>query len=217
MYVKVCGLSRPEDVEAAVAAGADAVGFVLTPSPRQVEPAAVRALAALAALVPGSVATVAVFRGEPLEEVRRAAAEAGVDTVQLHGEEPPEAFAALRADGFRLVRATSPATGAPLETGAWGEDLLIVDSPSPGSGERWDPAALGSAPSGSWLLAGGLDPDNVTEAVAGLRPWGVDVSSGVERARGVKDPALIEKFVTAAKAAGAATAGGTGGAAGTAG
>ncbi|MDH6225228.1 phosphoribosylanthranilate isomerase [Streptomyces sp. MJP52] len=155
-----------------------------------------------------------MFRGEPLEEVRRAAAEAGVDTVQLHGEEPPEAFAALRGDGFRLVRATSPVTAAPLETGAYGEDLLIVDSPSPGSGERWDPAALGRAPSGSWLLAGGLDPDNVAGAVAGLRPWGVDVSSGVERARGVKDPALIEKFVAAAKAAGAATAGGAAGAAG---
>lgn len=86
MYVKVCGLSRPQDVAAAVEAGADAIGFVLTPSPRQVAPADVRALAAL---VPEGPATVAVFRGEPLDEVRRAAAEAGVDTVQLHGAEPP--------------------------------------------------------------------------------------------------------------------------------
>ncbi|WP_432134824.1 MULTISPECIES: phosphoribosylanthranilate isomerase [unclassified Streptomyces] len=198
MYVKVCGLSRPQDVAAAVAAGADAVGFVLTPSPRQVGPAAARALAAL---VPQGVATVAVFRGEPVEEVRRAAAAAGVDTVQLHGGEPPEAFAALRADGFRLIRAASPGGPAPLDTGAYGEELLIVDSPVPGSGERWDPAALGTPPTGSWLLAGGLGPDNVAEAVTVLRPWGVDVSSGVERSRGVKDPALIERFVTAAKAA----------------
>jgi phosphoribosylanthranilate isomerase len=197
VYVKVCGLSRPADVEAAVAAGADAVGFVLTPSPRQVPPATARALAAL---VPAGVATVAVFRGEPLDEVRRAAAEAGVGTVQLHGGEPPEAFAALRGDGLRLIRATSPGARSPLTTGAYGEDLLIVDSPRPGSGERWDPAALGSRPSGQWMLAGGLAPDNVAEAVASLRPWGVDVSSGVERARGVKDPALIERFVTAAKA-----------------
>ncbi|MFG2676572.1 phosphoribosylanthranilate isomerase [Streptomyces sp. DT20] len=197
VYVKVCGLSRPQDVAAAVGAGADAIGFVLTPSPRQVTPAAVRALVAE---VPQGTATVAVFRGEPLEEVRRAAAESGVDTVQLHGSEPPEAFAALRADGFRLIRAASPGSGAPLESGAYGEDLLIIDSPSPGSGERWDPAALGGSPAGPWLLAGGLNPDNVAGAVAGLRPWGVDVSSGVESSRGVKDPALIERFVTEAAA-----------------
>ncbi|MEU1351204.1 phosphoribosylanthranilate isomerase [Streptomyces sp. NPDC005795] len=199
MYIKVCGLSRPEDVAAAVEAGADAIGFVLTPSPRQVTPASVRALTAL---VPEGTATVAVFRGEPLDEVRRAAAEAGVDTVQLHGGEPPEAFAALRADGFRLIRATSPAAGgAPLETGAYGEDLLIIDSPRPGSGERWDPAALGVSPTGPWLLAGGLSPDNVAGAVTGLRPWGVDVSSGVEHTRGVKDTGLIREFVAAARAA----------------
>ncbi len=201
VYVKVCGLSRPEDVAAAVEAGADAVGFVLTPSPRQVAPDAVKALAGA---VPEGIETVAVFRGEPLDEVRRAAATAGVSTVQLHGDEGPEAFAALRADGFRLVRATSPRSGAPLTTGAYGEDLLIVDSPVPGSGERWDPAVLGTGPGGTWLLAGGLGPDNVAEAVASLdpRPWGVDVSSGVERTRGVKDPVLIERFVRAAKAAG---------------
>ncbi|MFH9816547.1 phosphoribosylanthranilate isomerase [Streptomyces sp. NPDC017230] len=199
MYVKVCGLSRPEDVAAAVDAGADAVGFVLIPSPRQVTPGAVKALAAA---VPDGIATVAVFRGEPLAEIRRAAAEAGVTTVQLHGGETPEAFAALRADGFRLIRATSPQSGTPLRTGAYGEDLLIVDSPRPGSGERWNPAVLGTGLGGTWLLAGGLDPDNVTEAVASLdpRPWGVDVSSGVERSRGVKDPALIKRFVAAAKA-----------------
>ncbi|WP_274558710.1 phosphoribosylanthranilate isomerase [Streptomyces spiramyceticus] len=200
MYVKVCGLRKAAEVEAAVAAGADAIGFVLTPSPRQLTPQAVRELAAL---VPsGTAATVAVFRGEPLDEVRRATALAGVDTVQLHGEEEPEAFAALRAEGLRLIRATSPATGAPLETGAYGEDLLIVDSPRPGSGERWDPAALGTRPTGSWMLAGGLAPDNVADAVTGLRPWGVDVSSGVEISRGVKDIGLIERFIAAAKGTG---------------
>ncbi|WP_306317845.1 MULTISPECIES: phosphoribosylanthranilate isomerase [unclassified Streptomyces] len=199
MYVKVCGLSREADVDAAVAAGADAVGFVLTASPRQVTPDRARELAAA---VPESVTTVAVFRGEPLDEVREAAARAGVTAVQLHGGEPPEAFAALRADGYLVVRATSPDEAAPLVTGAYGEDALIVDSPRPGSGERWDPAALGgTSPGGHWMLAGGLGPGNVGDAVAALRPWGVDVSSGVESARGVKDPALIERFVKAAKEA----------------
>jgi len=194
LYVKVCGLRKSAEVEAAVGAGADAIGFVLTPSPRQLSPGAARALAAL---VPSGVAKVAVFRGEPLDEVRRAAAEAGVDTVQLHGGEPPEAFAALRADGFRLIRATSPASGTPLRTGAYGEDLLIVDSPQPGSGERWAPDALPARPAGSWLLAGGLAPDNVVAAVTALRPWGVDVSSGVESGRGVKDVGLIRSFLAA--------------------
>lgn len=197
LYVKVCGLRKPAEIEAAVAGGAAAVGFVLTTSPRRLSPAEARPLAAL---VPTGVAKVAVFRGEPLDEVRRAAAESGADTVQLHGGEPPEAFAALRADGFRLIRATSPGSGDPLTAGAYGEDLLIIDSPRPGSGERWSPDSLPEPPSGAWVLSGGLSPDNVADAVTALRPWGVDVSSGVESSRGVKDVRLIEKFLRAAGA-----------------
>lgn len=196
LYVKVCGLRKPDEVEAAVAGGASAIGFVLTASPRRLSPEAARPLAAL---VPPGVAKVAVFRGEPLEEVRRAAADAGVDTVQLHGGEPPEAFAALRADGFRLIRATSPGSGDPLTAGAYDEDVLIIDSPRPGSGERWSPESLPERPTGSWVLSGGLSPDNVVAAVTALRPWGVDVSSGVESSRGVKDVRLIGEFLTAAR------------------
>ncbi|MFD9869619.1 phosphoribosylanthranilate isomerase [Streptomyces niveus] len=197
LYVKVCGLRKPAEVEAAVAGGASAVGFILTTSPRRLSPAEARPLAAL---VPPGVAKVAVFRGESLDEVRRAAAEAGADTVQLHGGEPPEAFAALRADGYRLIRATSPESGDPLTAGAYGEDMLIIDSPRPGSGERWSPDSLPEQPAGAWVLSGGLSPDNVVDAVTALRPWGVDVSSGVESSRGVKDVALIQKFLRAADA-----------------
>ncbi|WP_405616738.1 phosphoribosylanthranilate isomerase [Streptomyces sp. NBC_01511] len=195
LYVKVCGLRKPAEIEAAVAGGACAVGFILTTSPRRLSAAEARPLAAL---VPPGVDKVAVFRGEPLDEVRRAAAEAGADTVQLHGGEPPEAFAALRADGFRLIRATSPGSGDPLTAGAYGEDMLIIDSPRPGSGERWSPDSLPEPPTGAWVLSGGLSPDNVVDAVTALRPWGVDVSSGVESSRGVKDVALIERFLRAA-------------------
>ncbi|MET4927095.1 phosphoribosylanthranilate isomerase [Streptomyces sp. PSRA5] len=197
LYAKVCGLRKPAEVEAAVAGGASAVGFILTTSPRRLSAAEAHPLAAL---VPPGVAKVAVFRGEPLEEVRRAAAEAGADTVQLHGGEPPEAFAALRADGFRLIRATSPRSGDPLSAGAYGEDVLIIDSPRPGSGERWSPESLPERPAGSWVLSGGLSPDNVVDAVTALRPWGVDVSSGVEGSRGVKDVRLIERFLAAVRA-----------------
>ncbi|GAA3021686.1 hypothetical protein GCM10020229_36130 [Kitasatospora albolonga] len=100
-----------------------------------------------------------------------------------------------------LIRATSAAAAAGASCGDFGEDLLLLDSPVPGSGEAWDWAELGAKPpGGTWLLAGGLTPGNVREAIAAARPWGVDVSSGVEVRRGVKDPALITEFVRAAKA-----------------
>lgn len=200
MFVKICGLSTAQDVAAAVAAGADAIGFVLTESPRRIEPAAARRLAEL---VPAGVLTVAVFGREPSAEVRRAATAAGVGAVQLHGDHPPAAFAELRDLRLQLIRATSAAAGAAAVCGDFGEDLLILDSPVPGSGEPWDWSELGAnPPSGSWMLAGGLAPANVAEAIAVARPWGVDVSSGVEVRRGVKDPALITEFVRRAKAAG---------------
>ncbi|WP_405583453.1 phosphoribosylanthranilate isomerase [Streptomyces sp. NBC_01190] len=206
MFVKICGLRTPADVAAAVGAGADAVGFVLTDSPRQVTPAEV---GRLVEAVPPGVLTVAVFGAEPLERVRREARAAGVRAVQLHGDHPPEAFAALRGTdpddtGLVLVRATSAASAGAGPTGGHGEDLLILDAPKPGSGESWDWSALGtSAPGGHWMLAGGLAPHNVADAIAAARPWGVDVSSGVESRRGVKDHGLIADFVARAKAAGA--------------
>ncbi|WP_431895265.1 phosphoribosylanthranilate isomerase [Nonomuraea sp. bgisy101] len=195
MFVKICGLSEPEHVEAAVEAGADAIGFVMTRSPRRVSPA--RA-AELAAPVPAHVLTVGVFMGEPVEEVRQAATAAGVRAVQLHGRHPHADFTALKDLGLTLVRAV-PAD-ADLRTGAFDEDLLIVDAPRAGAGEPWDWAAVRGGPSGHWLLAGGLDPGNVRQAIAAAQPWGVDVSSGVEVSRGVKDSALIRAFLQAARA-----------------
>jgi phosphoribosylanthranilate isomerase len=199
VFVKICGLRTARDIAAAVGAGADAVGFVLTDSPRQVAPSVVRGLVEE---VPEGVLTVAVFTDEPLERVRRDALAAGVGSVQLHGGHPPAAFAQLRDLGLNLVRATAASRAQGASCGDFGEDLLILDSPKPGSGEPWDWAALGAAPpSGNWMLAGGLAPGNVAEAIGAARPWGVDVSSGVELRRGVKDPALIAEFVRSAKAA----------------
>lgn len=198
MFVKVCGLRTAGDVEAAVRAGADAVGFVLTASPRQVTPAQARELAEA---VPAGVLTVGVFRGEPVEMVRAAVAASGVRAIQLHGDEPLTHYTALRDLGLPLVRGTSPGSAAGLRPGALGEDLLIVDSPQPGSGAAWDWDTLDRATlDGRWLLAGGLHPGNVGAAIDRLRPWGVDVSSGVEARRGVKDPALIQAFLDAVRA-----------------
>ncbi|MFJ3926435.1 phosphoribosylanthranilate isomerase [Streptomyces sp. NPDC090022] len=195
LFVKICGLRTDADVDAAVAAGADAVGFVFAPgSPRTVDAATGRRLAAR---VPAHVLTVGVFRGQPVDEVRRFAEESGVRGVQLHGDEGPEYYRALRTEGRTLLRATAEHV---RRCGEYGEDLLLLDAPDPGSGKPWNwGSADFTAPEGRWLLAGGLTPVNVREAVAVTGAWGVDVSSGVESARGVKSPDLIRAFVEAAR------------------
>ncbi|MFB7981238.1 phosphoribosylanthranilate isomerase [Streptomyces vinaceus] len=195
LFVKICGLKTGPDVDVAVAAGADAVGFVFAAgSPRTIGAAEARELAAR---VPDSVLTVGVFRGQPVDEVRRLTEESGVRGVQLHGDEGPEFYEALRAGSRTLLRATA---GRVERCGEYGEDLLLLDAPDPGSGKPWNwGSAEFTAPEGRWLLAGGLTPGNVREAVETTGAWGVDVSSGVERERGVKDPALIRAFVEAAR------------------
>ncbi|TDU77504.1 phosphoribosylanthranilate isomerase [Streptomyces sp. KS 21] len=195
LFVKICGLKTGPDVDVAVAAGADAVGFVFAPgSPRTIGAAEARELAAR---VPDSVLTVGVFRGQSVEEVRRLAEESGVRGVQLHGDEGPEYYEALRAEGRTLLRATAEHVKG---CGEYGEDLLLIDAPDPGSGKPWNWASQEfTAPEGRWLLAGGLNPGNVREAVATTGAWGVDVSSGVERERGVKSPDLIRAFIEAAR------------------
>ncbi|MBL1078280.1 phosphoribosylanthranilate isomerase [Nocardia sp. 2] len=195
MFVKLCGLRTEEDVATAVAAGADAVGFVFTTSPRQIEVAEVRRLLAG---VPPTVLSVGVVHGIPAAEAGALARAAGVDALQLHGAYPKAAFEELA--GLRLLRATALTAETDVRTGAYGEEWLLLDSPVAGSGERWDLAGLDSArPSGQWLLAGGLSPGNVAGAIAAVRPWGVDVSSGVESSRGVKDHGLMREFVAAAR------------------
>jgi phosphoribosylanthranilate isomerase len=190
MFVKVCGLRTAREVDAAVAAGADAVGFVFAVSARRVDAVTARELAAR---VPESVLTVGVFRDQPLAEVLSVVAESGVRAVQFHGAEPRSFYEAL--PDHVLIRAT----GEVVDHGGMGEDLLLLDAPTPGEGVAWE----WTAPERGrrWLLAGGLTPDNVAAAVRATSPWGVDVSSGVEISRGVKSPELIARFVTAAKSA----------------
>jgi phosphoribosylanthranilate isomerase len=194
VFVKVCGLATRGDVAACVGAGADAVGFVLTASPRQVD---ARTLRRLVAEVPPGTLTVAVFAGAPLESVARVALASGVGAVQLHGSYGAADYRRLSRLPVQLIRAV--AAGGAARRAVHGEDMLVVDSPAPGSGVAWDWSAVGQRPAGRWLLAGGLRPHNVAAAIRCLSPWGVDVSSGVERSRGVKDPGLIAEFVAAAK------------------
>jgi phosphoribosylanthranilate isomerase len=199
MFVKVCGLRTEADVAIAVSAGADAVGFVLTESVRRVGPDVARRLLAE---VPPHVLTVGVFSGIAAREVGGLALEAGVGAVQLHGYYPRAAFKELGGLPVRLVRATTLTADTDVRVGAYGEDMLLLDSPVAGSGQRWDLSMLDRIrPEGHWLLAGGMTAGNVASAINAARPWGVDVSSGVESSRGVKDHRLIRDFVSAARAA----------------
>ncbi|WP_369382059.1 phosphoribosylanthranilate isomerase [Streptomyces sp. cg36] len=198
LFVKICGLRTERDVDVAVAAGADAVGFVFAVSPRTVDTDTARRLALR---VPEHVLTVGVFRGQHLAEVERLTGESGIRAVQLHGDEGPEYYETLRAPGRTLIRATATAAGQAPRCGELGEDLLLLDAPDPGSGKPWNWASPDfTAPTGRWLLAGGLHPGNVQRAVSATGAWGVDVSSGVEAERGVKSPELIRAFIEAARA-----------------
>lgn len=197
MFVKICGLRTVADVECAAGAGADAVGFVLAASPRQVS---VDEVSRLVPAVPDDVLTVGVFLGIPAAEIRDIVATTGLKAAQLHGSGYTAAdFAALADLDVELIRATSTAGGEPVEVGEQGEDILLLDSQRAGSGEQWAWSAL-SGQTGRWMLAGGLRPGNVAEVIAAINPWGVDVSSGVETVKGTKDHGLIREFLAASKA-----------------
>jgi len=197
MFVKVCGLSTPDSVRTAADAGADAVGFVLTLSPREVTPEQVRNLLAY---VPDGMPAVGVFRHEPAADAVALARKAGLTWVQLHGDRSPADVRTVHDAGMKLIRAVTMAATAEAFA-SWGEELLLIDAAVPGSGESWDYSSVQAlALDGrKWLLAGGLDPANVARAAAEAGAWGVDVSSGVESARGIKDLAKIRDFVRSAK------------------
>ena len=160
-------------------------------------------VAALLAGIPRHVETVGVFRNQPLSVVLETARRSGVSTVQLHGDEPLCDTAAARTAGFRTLRAFSAGAYARRDDASralWDKERILLDAIEPGAGVTFDPAdVLSAPPAGQWLLAGGLNPDNVAHLATVLRPDGVDVSSGVESSRGVKDPALINAFIAAAR------------------
>ncbi|WP_449372739.1 phosphoribosylanthranilate isomerase [Arthrobacter psychrolactophilus] len=200
-YVKICGLQTPETVTATVEAGADAVGFVFAPgSPRSIS---AEIAATLTALVPSGIETVGVFRNQPIDEVIAIATAAAVSTVQLHGDESLADMQRLKDAGFQTLRAFSINAYAALnvqDRQKWDEERLLLDAVEPGAGVTFDASTLtGGWPRGFWLLAGGLNPDNVAKLITELAPSGVDVSSGVESSRGVKDISLIQAFIHAAR------------------
>lgn len=199
MFVKICGITTEDDALLAVAMGADAVGFVFAPSPRQVTPLAVYDIVRR---LPPEVLTVGVFRNESPGRVVDIANRSGVKAVQLHGNERPEEAIEI-SRSIRRVYKAFPA-GSPLVHRAreYPSDMVLVDSAQPGSGEVFDWTMVEDVPKGlKVILAGGLTPDNVAHAIEVVDPWGVDVSSGVESSPGRKDPRKVRAFITAARAA----------------
>ncbi len=198
MYVKVCGLSTAESVRTAIDAGADAIGVVhALGSPRHLEPEQAREVLAAAGC---SVDTVLVVATMLADDAARLALDLGVSALQLHGKYTAADFQSAGRIFPRIWRATSLAEDPNVHVGAYGEELLLLDAPHAGSGERWDVSQLvDNRPDGKWLLAGGLNPDNVADAITAAQPWGVDVSSGVESAPGIKDLDKIRSFVANAR------------------
>lgn len=212
-WIKICGIRRPVDLVVAAEEGADAVGLVFDKSSdRTVTIDEARMLVSIAG---SDIICVGVFRNAPAASVAVAVDEAGLEAVQYYGD--PAEFSIIRKSlpDLRLaVYAVASAKMGPetivgeilarFDRPEIRPDVLLFDSTRPGSGESWEWSALagyfGPIP---FILAGGLSPENVGDAIAAVHPWGVDVSSSLEIRPGVKDPASIRRFVAAVRRAGA--------------
>jgi len=201
--IKICGLTRAEDVASAVAAGADAVGFVFAASPRQVTPAQA---AAAAAAAPPQVARVGVFVDPTLEEVEQAVEAAGLTAVQLCGCESPELVSAISVPVIKVLPVGMDFDWKRAEPYRGNAAALLLDTYVPdkagGTSQTFHWQSIGEVPGWAPLyVAGGLCASNVGDAIRVLRPFAVDVSSGVESSPGIKDPKMIEAFCAAVRCA----------------
>jgi phosphoribosylanthranilate isomerase len=219
LWIKICGNTSLEDAQLAVEAGADAVGFVFAPSPRRVTAAET---AYIVPHLPATVEKIGVFVDAPLDEIYSIVRECGLTGVQLHFDAKPELPAKLRellGPQLRILRVVHfDAEAAKLLKKQLADhalnphiDAVMVDTRTAtavgGTGATFDwkiarKTLIPSTKSRKHLIAaGGLSPENIAEAIATLRPWGVDVVSGVESAPGRKDPAKVREFVARARAA----------------
>jgi phosphoribosylanthranilate isomerase len=199
VFVKICGLSTPRAVSEAIHAGADAIGFVFAESPRQVTP---KRAAQLCRDVSPAIIRVAVMRNPTLDEWRRVADEFAPDWLQTEAGDFARLDLPEGISRLPVFRDTPD-----LDMAAFGrEELVLFEAAESGQGVQadWRRAAelvAGMGADRQLVLAGGLTPENVGAAIATVRPWGVDVSSGVESRRGVKDPERIAAFMAAVREA----------------
>ena len=214
LWVKICGNTSLEDAMLAADAGADAVGFVLAPSPRRVN---AEQVAAIAPQLPGTLEKIGVFVDTGLDEIVRTIRSAGLTGVQLHSEAGVDGPAKLRAEfgpGLRILRvvhfgerAAERAVEAATDPNI---DAILVDSRTAtavgGTGITFDwekarATVFNGGVAAKLVAAGGLNPENVAQAIATLQPWGVDAVSGVEAAPGKKDMEKVRAFISRARGA----------------
>lgn len=211
-YVKICGITNPEDAWAAVNGGADILGFVFyPPSPRYVTPERAREILDGLGAARDRIRAAGVFVNVPLETICATMTAAGLDLAQLHGQESPELVQAVGTQAYKSIQARDLDTARRLVANyhaAVANHLpaVIADAPPAqlpgGNGVLADwTVARAIARELPTLLAGGLEPGNVREAIERVAPWGVDVSSGVERAPGIKDHAKVREFIQQARSA----------------
>jgi phosphoribosylanthranilate isomerase len=204
MTVKICGINDPVAFDTAVQAGADWIGFVFfPPSPRNVTP---QIAAALSARIPGGPLRVGLFVEPDITAIAHVLDTVRLDALQIYGA-PDDLTAMKTRFGLPIWRAVGIATAADLPTAAMGAQRLVLEAKPPVGANRpggnattfdWRILAGWSAPA-SWMLAGGLTPQNVATAISQSEADAVDVSSGVESRKGVKDAGLIRAFITAAR------------------
>jgi phosphoribosylanthranilate isomerase len=201
MFVKICGITRREDAEAAVRAGADALGFVFWPgSPRYIDPFRARAIRSV---LPPFVTAVGVFVDQPAEYVNGVAGLVQLGAVQLHGEESIGYAQTMHRPVVKAIALHDDAASAVDDVEIWPERVLILlDVHDPvrrgGTGRTIDwSAAAAVARRRRAVLAGGLTAENVGEAIARVRPFGIDVSSGVELSPGIKDHGRLKALFEA--------------------
>jgi phosphoribosylanthranilate isomerase len=199
--VKICGLTRVEDVQAAVRAGADAIGFVFTASPRRVS---VETAIRLSSYVPAGVSRVGLFLDQDRSEIQRVVDSVALDILQFHGCESEQQCSLYGLPWLKAVAMENAESVRRAEREFPGAAGLLLDSHSKGgrggSGESFDWSLSKPVAKAIWL-AGGLNPNNVGLAIQTVRPFAVDVSSGVEAEPGIKDATLLNAFVAAVREA----------------
>jgi phosphoribosylanthranilate isomerase len=199
MFIKMCGITNEEDALLSVAMGATALGFVFAPSKRQVS---VGRAADIVKRLPPGVLSVGVFRDHDARSISRIMREVGLRGAQLHGRESVSTVDQVTADFGWVMKAVVAGSPDSEKCDRYRTDLILVDSSTPGSGESydWSLTAL-LPPTVRMVISGGLTPDNVAEAIAITTPYGVDVSSGVEKEPGRKDATKVMRFVQNAQRA----------------
>lgn len=197
MFIKICGITNEQDALLAVALGADALGFVFAPSPRQIAPGLARDIVKR---LPPEIMTVGVFRNEHPSRVIEIVNEARLQGAQLHGHESIAITAEVAAQVRFVIKAVVAGSADASNADLFSSDAVLVDGLNPGSGTTYDWDLLSQLPdSVHVILSGGLTADNVSSGIEQVRPWGVDVSSGVEKSPGLKDAVKLRHFITNAR------------------